>query len=1086
MSAPSFSSFPPTFSSFPDLEPGPSQRASTPKDQDRHSRKLKKAKEEKQHRDKTKDEQKSKHHRSRHESSDEDHRRPEKRRREQRYGGSDDERRKAAEDLSQSRVADEYESRRATSPPLYYTDRKADSLNVRYGGLHAGDVPRHHLVGLGRKILGLDSVFTVVHRGNKGIEVGISGRRRMPGLTDSSTRHLLSSTPTRRLLPSSRDKDKYQEVEGFLRISFSRKQHAEPSYRSITASKHDARDSESGSSSSDNEASDDVDDDSDTIPMSSLQETIKTLEERLAADPSSVSTWLSLLSYTLSTVPLISKNAPKARSDITLSVLSRALEAHPSNARSKILRLKYLKAGEEAWNWGRLRDEWEDTLKIGGADLWVEWLDWRVRTADHGIDGIVEDSSRALRSLGHTEVDEISRLRILWRAAVAFREAGYVERATALFQAQAEFTYKMPPALTSQSMEGQLDALEEFWESEVPRIGEPGATGWASWDSSGRPDVQGPLGRSPPKPADTGSDPYYQWSTYELLCDRTQLLPRRSTDSEADADPYSTILFSDLRPLIVPLHTERARHALRLVFLAFLGLHVPGFVESLSADPKDSTDARWTHGHLVTAPYIAALFPATTGRKRITSDSQAGVLIGREPEYRSAFGPVKNWSYDVLGPFEGTGTRLLVWGPEDVAEVNQDLVKGVFRHCKFTGQEDPGWDVLSLAFETAINADSATRISKQLLAMAPDSLRHWAAHARLQRHRGRFKDARKVYEAVLSSRAGRPGEGQMWWDWAELEWLNGTPDAALNITLRSAGTQGSGGTAILRAKRSLEDASRTAASDPKEREAWIKLRALLELLTASPGAALAVLDEHLGVMKIGTPAHEALTIASLALVYNYGMILRNPVPPVLLRERAERAIEEYPSNTVILGMFLEAEKGQGIWGRVRTTLGENTIEGVAKEKDLARRVSEIWVAGWEKGRWEAEQERTRGGLSAAAQADRTRGSSILWRLWIEFEIRAGQLERAKKLLFRAVGECPMTKELYMAAFGPLRNVFSRRELHELAETMAERGLRMRRGLDEVVGDFGGEEKRRDEDNGSGSEMDEIEQSARERRRLMPY
>ena len=34
---------------------------------------------------------------------------------------------------------------------------------------------------------------------------------------------------------------------------------------------------------------------------------------------------------------------------------------------------------------------------------------------------------------------------------------------------------------------------------------------------------------------------------------------------------------------------------------------------------------------------------------------------------------------------------------------------------------------------------------------------------------------------------------------------------------------------------------------------------------------------------------------------------------------------------------------------------------------------------------------------------------MLWKLFIAFEVRAGQLERAKKLLFRAVGECPLVK-----------------------------------------------------------------------------
>ncbi len=83
--------------------------------------------------------------------------------------------------------------------------------------------------------------------------------------------------------------------------------------------------------------------------------------------------------------------------------------------------------------------------------------------------------------------------------------------------------------------------------------------------------------------------------------------------------------------------------------------------------------------------------------------------------------------------------------------------------------------------------------------------------------------------------------------------------------------------------------------------------------------------------------------------------------------------------------------------------------------------------------------------------------------------------------------CRVT-ELYLLAFGPLREVFSTRELRLLAETMAERRIRMRVGLDEVVGDWTDNAQRAREDMGesrSGDE-DEIEHNARELRRLMPY
>ena len=76
-------------------------------------------------------------------------------------------------------------------------------------------------------------------------------------------------------------------------------------------------------------------------------------------------------------------------------------------------------------------------------------------------------------------------------------------------------------------------------------------------------------------------------------------------------------------------------------------------------------------------------------------------------------------------------------------------------------------------------------------------------------------------------------------------------------------------------------------------------------------------------------------------------------------------------------------------------------------------------------------------------------------------------------------------ELYLLAFGPLRAVFSTRELNQWADTMAERGIRMRVGLDEVVGEMA-DNKSEDERSEVGDGEDEIEQIAKERRRLMPY
>ena len=265
---------------------------------------------------------------------------------------------------------------------------------------------------------------------------------------------------------------------------------------------------------------------------------------------------------------------------------------------------------------------------------------------------------------------------------------------------------------------------------------------------------------------------------------------------------------------------------------------------------------------------------------------------------------------------------------------------------------------------------SALKKSRRFLALTPDSesLPYWAAHARLERVRGRLDEARKVYQTVLSSTVSTRSmlsTGPLWWDWAEMEWLAGDSDAATKVVLRAAGVEGLG-LAVLRGKRALEA---TAQEIPetlwKAREAWTRLGVLLELLTSDslPSFTTAPLE-------VGTVAQESVAVASLGMLYHHISTLKSPTRPVVLRERLENAVELFPNNTILLGMFLEMERGQGLWGRVRK-LGDIHISGdTAYEKGVSRCGAEIWLGGWEKGRWFWEVERIRGSLTVAIESER--------------------------------------------------------------------------------------------------------------------
>lgn len=77
-------------------------------------------------------------------------------------------------------------------------------------------------------------------------------------------------------------------------------------------------------------------------------------------------------------------------------------------------------------------------------------------------------------------------------------------------------------------------------------------------------------------------------------------------------------------------------------------------------------------------------------------------------------------------------------------------------------------------------------------------------------------------------------------------------------------------------------------------------------------------------------------------------------------------------------------------------------------------------------------------------------------------------------------------ELYLLAFVTLRNEFLPHELNSLADTMAERGLRLRTSLDELLEKYGSRIDNTVEAVETEEGSNELEENSSELRRLMPY
>lgn len=253
----------------------------------------------------------------------------------------------------------------------------------------------------------------------------------------------------------------------------------------------------------------------------------------------------------------------------------------------------------------------------------------------------------------------------------------------------------------------QLNELEYFWDAEVPRVGEADAQGWDVWHSS-KSEGNLPATLQDIRPTLVMDlDPYRLWAKQELQWDRTLYTPQRSDFDSPD--PYSTVFFSDIRPALLNIKSRRAKHALRMAWLSFLGLRTPDL--SMASSGNLDWDDRWNLGHLTSPPYLNVIFPADLGENKSLSNSVAGTLIGQERRYSSPFGPVRSWSKNVSGPLDissaepGKMKHRGMWTSDDVSIVDEPIVKHLFAALKIP-DDDYEWDILGLAFVLAVNQKS--------------------------------------------------------------------------------------------------------------------------------------------------------------------------------------------------------------------------------------------------------------------------------------------------------------------------------------------------------------------------------------------
>ncbi|KAJ1802721.1 hypothetical protein LPJ56_007132, partial [Coemansia sp. RSA 2599] len=291
----------------------------------------------------------------------------------------------------------------------------------------------------------------------------------------------------------------------------------------------------------------------------------------------------------------------RAVAETRMAIYRRALASNPLSSQ---LALGFLDECKEVMSSEELLSEWERTLDTFrsqpvlvmhhvrvcqgmGALFSVERMAGVYAAAIRRILRMVCD---ATADAGRRAELSVVALELVHGVCLMFRDAGFAERAVAVYQAVVEWYVFTPRRLWSAPASHRMRAFELFWDSGVPRIGSDGAQGWCMYSASyaqatcdlhssavfAKDDAVG-YGLCFETP-DSWADAEKQASLDTPADGSAAMATGCLSDSAIDSmDPFSVAVFEDVQPFLADIPWDPTiAQALLDRLLQFLGIVGPG------------------------------------------------------------------------------------------------------------------------------------------------------------------------------------------------------------------------------------------------------------------------------------------------------------------------------------------------------------------------------------------------------------------------------------------------------------------------------------------------------------------------------
>ncbi|KAL8793138.1 MAG: hypothetical protein Q9195_004250 [Heterodermia aff. obscurata] len=841
--------------------------------------------------------------------------------------------------------------------------------------------------------------------------------------------------------------------------------------------------------------------------------------KRVEADPSNCDAWLELIDYQEDSIRdhLWTQNSSmtldecRSNAEVKLSMYENALKGSNRIESKEKLVLGMMEEASKIRSVEALSSKWQEILRAipGSLILWTRYLDFRQTAfAQFRYEEIRAAFMVSLASLQNSQKDprisnteretiHIIEVYVILRLTSFMREAGFSERAVATWQALLEYELYRPSRF-SNSKSGNvscpestmLSSFEEFWESEVPRIGDEDAMGWASFDTRqgelphAKIDARGSL--------DSSNDVFVSWATLELQKTLASRHPARTSDNVEENDPYRIALFSDVRDVLECLPTSSLNPSLLIAgWLAFC--HLPPWTQecgvnvnrawyrdqflhtetpswcSSSRDPSDlnSPERRWRD----TSDIHDRCSAEVSGHNFQVSP------IDHELCPESMFASKGRW-------FSAFGSSPYEHAPQDGGPVKVDVIRRTLSNLIEADLESNSLAEYLLALEFSFFPGTVRKTAKRLIRKCPENLRLYNAYACIEYRLLNESRAEDVIISAINSSQSLPETLRhdavyLWrtWVWEllssdktkeALERLVAYPDRQIN---RHGSSHDQDVTEdlqvhpamLLRAQQTINTSRDyfSSLARPMHTSISCELLILLAYLSNSASLSSAMKAFEASLTALGTrfpstsPAHELLHQSFARLLYHHAT--HAPLfKSAAIRESLAASIRIFPHNTILISMYAWNETRFRIHDRVRTIINDvilGSTDGNRRTEDRGSIIPHFFSLHSEFNRsLEAgsNSNTIRNTFEKAVNNHAAAHCVGLWKLYVLFEKSRGDSKKARAVWWRGVQACPWAKALWIMGFQELRDEMSTEELRGVYEMMVEKELRLHVDLIEVL------------------------------------